>query len=437
MIYPTGRCVWAAVIGVVPAFLVALALPSIWYLGLLWVCILLGFLAVDASAGPGRASLTAGLRSVPQVGIGGQFPVFVSAYFAGKWPSRIEARLAHDERIVPLGEAGGALYPTPEGGGLELRFRAVRRGMASLDRLWLRWPGPFGLTWKQVVLPMDNKVAVLPNVAGVRDDAIVLLQRDALVEGKEQRRSGQGREFESLKDYQPGMGRRMIDWKRSARHGRLVAREFRVEQNNNIVLAIDSGRLMCEPIDGVAKVDRAVTAALLTAFVALKGGDMVGLFSFDARPRIIGSSVRGMAGFTMLQKRAAEIDYSNEETNFTLALTTLSARLDQRSLVVIFTDFVDPISAELMLRTVGRITERHLVLFMLMKDEELETLSDIEPAKGEDIARSVIAGDLLRERDLVIARLRRLGAHVLEADHRRLGPELVQHYLDLKRESLL
>lgn len=437
MIYPSGRCVWAAVIGVIPAFLVALALPSIWYLGLLWMCVLLGFLAVDASAGPGRASLTAGLQSVPQVGIGGQFPVFISAHFTDQWPSRIEARLAHDDRLLPLGEAGGALYPTPEGGGLELRFRAVRRGMASLDRLWLRWPGPFGLTWKQVVLPMTNQIAVLPNISGVRDDAISLLQRDALIDGKEQRRAGQGREFESLKDYQPGMGRRMIDWKRSARHSKLVAREFRVEQNNNIVLAIDSGRLMCEPIDGVAKLDRAVTAALLTAFVALKGGDMVGLFSFDARPRVIGKAVRGSSGFATVQKRAAEIDYSNEETNFTLALTTLSSQLDRRSLVVVFTDFVDPISAELMLRSVGRLTGRHLVLFMLMRDEELETLSDTEPSTGEDVARSVIAGGLLRERDLVIARLRRLGAHVVEADHRRLGPELVQHYLDLKRENLL
>jgi uncharacterized protein (DUF58 family) len=437
LIYPSGRSVWAAALGAVPAFLVALALPSVWYLGLLWICLLLAFLLVDATAGPGRASLQASLKSTPQVGIGGRFPVFISARFANGVPAKIEARLAHDTRLEPIGEAGGTLRPMPGGGALELHFHALRRGMARLDRLWLRWPGPFGLVWKQVALPFDNKVAVLPNIAGVRDDAIRLLQREALSDGQEQRRAGQGREFESLKDYQPGMGRRMIDWKRSARHGKLVAREFRVEQNNNIVLAIDSGRLMCEPIDGVAKLDRAVTAALLTAFVALKGGDMVGLFSFDARPRIVGKAVRGSTGFSLIQKRAAEIDYSNEETNFTLALTTLSAQLDRRSLVVIFTDFVDPISAELMLRTVGRLTERHLVLFMLMKDEELETLSDTEPEKAEDVARSVIAGGLLREREVVIAKLRRLGAHVVEADHRRLGPALVQHYLDLKQEDLL
>jgi len=437
LIYPSSRAVWAGAAGAVPAFLVALALPSHWYLGLLWICVLLAFLAVDAAAGPGRASLTASLQAPPQVGVGRQLAIHVDARFADRPPPVIEARVGHDTRLSPLGRPGWAMIPDARGGSLDLRFQALRRGTAAFDRMWVRWLGPFGLVWKQAVLPADSKVAVIPDVGRVRDEAILFLQRDALPDGHAQRRAGQGREFEALKDYQPGMGRRMIDWKRSARHGKLLAREFRVEENNNIVLAIDSGRLMCEPVDGVPKVDRAVTAALLSAFIALKGGDLVSLFSFDSRPRVTSGAVRGSGNFAMIQKRAAEIDYSSEETNFTLALITLAARLDRRSLVVIFTDFVDPISAELMLRTVGRLTERHLVLFMMMKDLELETLADMAPATAEDVARAVTAGGLLRERQVAIGRLRLLGAHVLEADHRRLGPALVQQYLEFKREDLL
>ncbi|PBB67859.1 DUF58 domain-containing protein [Mesorhizobium sp. WSM4312] len=434
MIYPTGKAVWAAAAGAIPAFLIALALPHVWYLGLLWICVLLAFLAVDAAAGRGRASLSASLSAPPQVGVGGRFTVHVAASL-GQQARVLQARVGHDQRVEPVGRTGGAL--PANGGTLDLEFTARRRGIASFDQVWLRWNGPFGLTWSQVVLPMDRKVAVLPDVSSARDEAITLLQRSALADGHAQRRAGQGREFEALKDYQPGMGRRMIDWKRSARHGKLLAREFRIEANNNIVLAIDSGRLMCEPVDGVPKVDRAVTAALLSAFIALKGGDLVSLFSFDATPRVSSGAVRGSPSFTMIQKRAAEIDYSGEETNFTLALTTLAAKLDRRSLVIVFTDFVDPISAELMLRTVGRLTERHLVLFMLMKDVELETLADMQPAKPEDVARAVTAGGLLRERQVVIGRLRLLGAHVIEADHQRLGPALVERYIQLKEENLL
>ncbi|MDX8515837.1 DUF58 domain-containing protein [Mesorhizobium captivum] len=434
MIYPSGRAVWAAAAGAIPAFLIALALPHVWYLGLLWICALLAFLAVDAAAGRGRASLGATLTAPPQVGVGGRFTLHIAAGLGAR-PRRLQARVGHDQRLAPVNGTGGAL--PANGGTLDLEFDAIRRGIASFDRLWLRWQGPFGLVWNQVVLPMDRKIAVLPDVSRARDEAITLLQRSALADGHAQKRAGQGREFEALKDYQPGMGRRMIDWKRSARHGKLLAREFRIEENNNIVLAIDSGRLMCEPVEGVPKVDRAVTASLLSAFIALKGGDLVSLFSFDARPRVSSGAVRGSPSFTMIQKRAAEIDYSTEETNFTLALTTLAAKLDRRSLVIIFTDFVDPISAELMLRTVGRLTERHLVLFMLMKDVELETLADMAPAMPEDVARAVTAGDLLRERQVVIGRLRLLGAHVIEADHLRLGPALVERYIQLKEENLL
>lgn len=424
---------WAAAAGAIPAFLIALALPSVWYLGLMWICALLAFLAVDAAAGRGRASLSATLTAPPQVGVGGRFTLHIAAGLGAR-PRRLQVRVGHDQRLSPVNGTGGAL---PANGTLDLEFDAVRRGIAGFDRLWLRWQGPFGLVWNQVVLPMDRKIAVLPDVSRARDEAITLLQRSALADGHAQKRAGQGREFEALKDYQPGMGRRMIDWKRSARHGKLLAREFRIEENNNIVLAIDSGRLMCEPVDGVPKVDRAVTAALLSAFIALKGGDLVSLFSFDARPRVSSGAVRGSPSFSMIQKRAAEIDYSTEETNFTLALTTLAAKLDRRSLVIVFTDFVDPISAELMLRTVGRLTERHLVLFMLMKDVELETLADMAPAAPEDVARAVTAGDLLRQRQVVIGRLRLLGAHVIEADHQRLGPALVERYIQLKEENLL
>ncbi|CDX24785.1 conserved hypothetical protein [Mesorhizobium sp. ORS 3324] len=434
MICPSGRAVWAAAAGAIPAFLIALALPHVWYLGLLWICVLIAFLAVDAAAGRGRASLSATLTAPPQVGVGGRFTLHIAAGLGAR-PRRLQARVGHDQRLSPVNGTGGALPAS--GGTLDLEFDAIRRGIASFDRLWLRWQGPFGLIWNQVVLPMDRKIAVLPDVSRARDEAITLLQRSALADGHTQKRAGQGREFEALKEYQPGMGRRMIDWKRSARHGKLLAREFRIEENNNIVLAIDSGRLMCEPVAGVPKVDRAVTAALLSAFIALKGGDLVSLFSFDSRPRVSSGAVRGSPSFTMIQKRAAEIDYSTEETNFTLALTTLAAKLDRRSLVIIFTDFVDSISAELMLRTVGRLTERHLVLFMLMKDVELETLADMAPAAPEDVARAVTAGDLLRQRQVVIGRLRLLGAHVIEADHQRLGPALVERYIQLKEENLL
>jgi uncharacterized protein (DUF58 family) len=139
----------------------------------------------------------------------------------------------------------------------------------------------------------------------------------------------------------------------------------------------------------------------------------------------------------MLQRVAASIDYSANETNYTLGLATLMTTLNRRSLIVVFTEFADTISAELMLEAVGALLRRHLVLFVVLRDEELEAFTAAEPVEPDDVSRAVTAASLLRERRLVLARLRHLGAHVLEAKRDEAGPALVNAYLDMKRRSLL
>jgi uncharacterized protein (DUF58 family) len=233
------------------------------------------------------------------------------------------------------------------------------------------------------------------------------------------------------------MDLRAIDWKQSARHAKLVGREFRTERNHHVVVALDTGRLMCGPAAGGPRIDLAINAALLLAFVSLKLGDRVGLFAFDARPRVASGLVAGPHAFPLLQKLAAGIDYSTEETNFTLGLTTLAGRLERRALVVVFTDFADPTNAELMVENVGRLLRTHLVLFVVFRDDELERLAEAEPQEADDVSRAVIAGALLKQREIVVTRLQRMGVQIVEAPADRLGVALVDSYLDAKRRELL
>ena len=434
MIYPSGRAIALAGAGALPALLAAFLVPAWWHLALLWIALILGFMLVDALAGAGPKAVAWTLAAPGQVGVGGDVPVRLSV---SGLRGVVEARLGHDALLGERGALAPKLRLTGDGEGAEHVLTAARRGLSELGPLWLRWRGPFGLVWKQRVIDPDRRIAIQPDMDGVREDAMKLLRRDAMIGERVEPRIGQGREFEALTDYQRGMERRMIDWKRSARHSRLLAKEYRAETANSLVLAIDSGRLMCEPVAGLPRIDRAVSAALLTAFVALKAGDGVRLFSFDSHPHVASGAVRGAQGFAQLQRLAAQIDYSAQETNFTLGLTSLDARLDRRSLVILFTDFVDPASAELMLRTVGRLTSRHVVLFLIMRDEELESLVDAVPEDSEDVARAVAAGILLRERKLVIERLRLAGAEVLETGWRDMGPQLVGRYLDIVQAQKL
>ena len=194
---------------------------------------------------------------------------------------------------------------------------------------------------------------------------------------------------------------------------------------------------MSAPAAGLPRLDRAINAALLLAFVSLRIGDRVGLFAFDAKPRLASGLTSGSAAFPLLQKLASAIDYSSEETNFTLGLTALAGRLDRRAMVVIFTDFADATSAELMVENVARLMRTHVVLFVVFRDEELEALTTREPGDAEDVTRAVIAERLLRQRQAVSVRLKRLGAQIVDAPAEGLSAALLNGYLDVKRRGLI
>src|SRR4051812_23658653 len=191
------------------------------------------------------------------------------------------------------------------------------------------------------------------------------------------------------------MDRRSIDWEQSARHIKLLAKQYRTERNNQIVFAVDTGRQMCEPIAGVARVDRCVSALLLTAWIALKLGDRVAINAFDSRPRLASGLVSGGGAFTELERVAAEIDYSADETNYTFALTTLAARLTRCSMIILFTEFTDTVSADFMLRAIRRLVETHLLVVVVLRDEELEAIANAPPANADDVTRAITAADLL------------------------------------------
>jgi uncharacterized protein (DUF58 family) len=437
VIYPTRRAVLAVAAGLPVAMVVGVLTPAGWLVAPVWIAIVGLLLGLDALMGGSRAELTLDTPATlfPAVARPGQAD-FTARFGKGRAPINAEAALAADKR---LGLADPVTRATVHDAVVRFvfPFTPERRGAAMLQRLWVRWTGPMGLTWKQKIFDLDQSAPVTTDLQSVRDDAVKLFARDALFGAKTQIELGEGSEFQALRDFQPGMDRRAIDWKQSARHSALLAKEFRTERNHHVIMALDCGRVMSEPVGGAPRIDRAINAALLLAWACLKSGDRAGFYAFDSAPRLSTGVASGLDAFRSLQLVAGRIDYSTHETNYTLALTTLAGQLKRRSLVVVFTDFTDSTAAELMLESLGRLLRRHLVLFVVLRDEELEVLTEVEPVESEDVARAVVAGDLLRERDTVVTRLRRMGVHIVDAPADRIGPAVINAYLDLKRRDLL
>ncbi|HEY0411634.1 MAG TPA: DUF58 domain-containing protein [Allosphingosinicella sp.] len=436
MIYPTRAAVLAAAAGAPLTLIVAALMPERWYAGLAWPAAVLILTACDAATAARRGEVRIDLPDHAYVGETKDARVTVTLS-GGRSPSAAAVALAVS-RIVATEDDGRLLVPLESGrGAAMLPLSLVRRGYARIEQAWLRWRGPLGLAWRQRRVDLDAGFPVLPDIRPLRERGAQIFQRHALAGLIAQVNRGEGSDFDTLVEFRSGMDRRAIDWKQSARHMKLHAKEYRTERNAQIVFAIDAGRQMSEPVAGLPRVDRAVAATLLTAWVALKLGDRVALHAFDSRPRIASGLVSGAAAFPELQRLAANIDYSGDETNYTFALTTLATRLTRRSMVVLFTEFTDLTSADFMVRAARRMVETHLLLVVVLRDEELETIADKAPEEADDVTRAVTAAALLRDRRLALTRLQHLGVHVIEAEHDRVGERLVAGYVDLKRRNLL
>lgn len=452
MIAPTQRAVLLVAAGAPLALVIAAVYPAAWGGGVAWSVLIVLMMLADALMTPAMQTMRFTVSRFGEVGqpLAARMQLTLKSRLHAR---RLEGFAAVDNRLdasgrhlFTLSRDDDALaeqqhdeeHDTAEDiWAADIVFKPNRRGPALIERCGARWTGPLGLVWHQKERQCDYEVGILPDVSPIRSPTVQLFLRDALYGIVARKFRGEGTEFDALADYQSGMDRRSIDWKGSARHTRLLAKEYDTERNNQIVFAVDCGKAMCEPIDGLPRVDRAVQAALLTAFAALKSGDRASLMAFAAKPEIFSPFVSGTKDFHRFQSDAAAIEYRSQESNFTLAMATLAGRLKRRSLIVILTDFADTTSAELMLESVGRLVNRHLVLFVVMQDAALEDIIEREPVNIDRVAESVTADALITEKQLVITRLQHMGVDVIEAPHHDIGSRLLNAYLRIKKRGSL
>lgn len=432
---PTARAAGLLALAAPVALVIGATRPEAWIAAPVFGLLVLALIVVDALLAGRLGDLN---LAVPgDVEVGAPFEVTAALDLSGVRASRVELALECDPRLAPGGRASLPLELRDTRWRGALTLQASRRGTGRIAGTWLRWTGPLGLGARQFRGDLGQEVRVWPNIAAVRSPALQTFLKDAQFGLIARRIRGEGTQFESLAEYQPGMDRRRIDWKSSARHVHLYAKEYETERNNQIVFAFDCGQTMCEPIQGMPRLDRAVSAALATSYVALKGGDRVSLFGFAARPEVTTPFVTASRDFFRLQRAAAGLEYRSEEPNFTLALATLAARLQRRSLIVVFSDFTDPTSAQLMIESIGRLVSRHVVLFVTMADDELEAISGAAPDDLETLSMAVSADTLLRQRALVTKKLQQLGVDVVEAPYHTIGTRLIDAYLEIKRSGAI
>lgn len=434
---PQPRLIWAVGIG---AGLIALAVASP----------LLGFVAVVYNAGlaviaardlallPGQSGYRA-RRVMPEPFSLGE-PEDVTVIIENRAAAGLDARVAD--------HAPDELRPSPRevsgrfdaGGVLKVTYitHSPRRGAYRFESVDLQVSRRDGWWRRQVRIPEAEDVAVFPNVVAIRRIQLTLRRGLRAMAGMRRARPpGASTAFAGLREYVRGDDVRRVSWTATARRDRPVVVEVEAERGQQVIIALDCGRLMTAPAGDLDKLDHAVNAALMLAWVAQAYGDRVGMMTFDDRITGFIKPERGAAQLRRITEALYSVRPEYVEPDFGHAMTHLALRVGRRSMVVILTDVADPqASRELVAHTL-RLASRHLVLVVAMSDPAVLSARDMPIDSTNRAYEWAAAEEFVSSRRESFELLRRGGVLSLDVVAGRLSPALVERYLELKERALL
>ncbi|HEX6489103.1 MAG TPA: DUF58 domain-containing protein [Candidatus Dormibacteraeota bacterium] len=434
---PQRQLIAALLVG---AGLIALTTLSavVWVAVAVYHAALLVLAARDGLSLPRPGDLVATRRTPRPFSLGAREEVQVE--IRGRRAAQLPGRVA-DHAPVVLGAEPREAAGTFDGQGvLRVAYvtRARRRGAYRFDAVDIRCWRPGGWWVRQVRLPLPETVPVYPDVLAVRRHQFALRRGLRSAAGlRRARPPGASTAFAGLRDYVRGDDARRISWKATARRDHPVTVEVEAERGQQLLVAVDCGRLMNAQAGVLTKHDHAVNAALLLAHVGQTQGDRVGLLAFSDRVLNLLPPQRGAGQVALINRALYSLPAEPVEPDFGAAFSLAARRLNRRSLVIVLTDVMDTETSRDLVAHALRLGRRHLVLVVAMADPTLIAARAAEPRTAGDAYRWAAAEELLEDRARSFEILARGGVLGLDVEAGKLSPALVERYLELKERALL
>ena len=414
----------------------AVALPALAWLAagaaaalLLWAALegaLLARVRVDA-ARAGQAVVSLGHTQQLPVTLSHDATVPLKMEVRTRWPRELGGGSSTARGLCRAGERLALSHPVT----------GAARGEAQIDSPHLaftRW----GLLERVAQAGPPQLLRVLPDMEAVKR---LHAQFNALfLRGQGTRmapRNGQGREFDRLREYVRGDDFRQLAWKASARQGKLIVREFRVERSQDVLVCVDRGHRMAARIGSLTRTDHAVNAALLAAYVCNRGEDRSGLLSFSAGVDRGVPQGRGAPHLAAITRFATGISPQYLQSDYRALAAHVRRRLRARTLVLVLTVLPERGDHFELVAALKMMMPRHLPLLLVLRDAGLEAAMQALPADRGELDRALVATELVQGKALLVRELRQLGALVVETTPEELGTAAVNAYLDVKRRQLL
>lgn len=317
-------------------------------------------------------------------------------------------------------------------------IRPRRRGRFTPTEVVLRVEGPLGLAARQSRRRLPGTLRVYPPFTS-RDEAELRIDKARILEVG--LRSAQGRgggtEFDALREYSVDDEFRRIDWAATARAGKPIVRTYRAERNQTVLLLLDAGRTMAGRVEGVPRLDHAMDAVMMLTAVATRLGDRAGLVAFDREVRAVVSPGHARDQLSRVTEAMYSLEPELVESDYRGAFAEALVRFRRRAMLVVLTELAEQAVSETLLPALPLIARNHLVVVASVADPDVATWARSTPAEAGAAYRKAAATAALADRRRTVARLRGLGAVVVDDRPGRLAPELADAYLRVKATGRL
>lgn len=314
----------------------------------------------------------------------------------------------------------------------------LRRGNYKFGKTAVRFLSKLGLVWCQANLNEAESVKVYPNMRRAREMELKALGANSyLAIQRKSVRRGEGREFESMRDYVRGDEMRHISWTATARRSKLITRQYQIERDQTIIIALDAGRLMTGRIGDETKFDTAIHASLALMSAATRGGDNCGLMVFGRKVKKFLPPKKGIGQIDAVLEALHDLEPELIEPSYPRAFRYISANLKKRAFVIILTDLVDKESSKELINSLKLLRPRHLPLVATIGDRDLNATVSEKPADIKDVFTQSAAEEIIHQREAALRQVETLGGLALDVTTQTLAPRLLETYLRVKERGML
>ena len=317
-------------------------------------------------------------------------------------------------------------------------LRPTERGEYSFGNLNIYVSSPLRLISRRFTFNKDQMVPTYPSYIQLRKYDLIAFSNNLLQYGvKKIRRIGHSMEFEQIKEYVQGDDIRTLNWKATAKKNALMVNQFQDEKSQSIYMAIDKGRMMKMPFNGLSLLDYAINATLVLSNVILKKQDKAGMFTFSKKVENRVVAEKRSSQMQKILENLYNVKTDFFESDFSRLYVDIKKNINHRSLILLYTNFETLEGLHRQLPYLKGIAKNHLLVIVFFNNTELNQLINKKADNIQEIYDKVIAEKFAFEKRLIVNELKKYGIHSVLTQPENLTLDTINKYLEIKARGIL